>query len=117
MAEARRRLPRWAGGIWVGNALDWVAPGGQRFDFVHTLLDLVPEPRVPEMLSHQLDRLVAPGGRLLVSNYVPAEQAARHPAAALTRLSFRVGGVTAPGNSGGRVVPPTAWVVRPAEGS
>jgi 2-polyprenyl-3-methyl-5-hydroxy-6-metoxy-1,4-benzoquinol methylase len=117
VAEARRRLPRWAGGIWVGNALDWVAPGGQRFDFVHTLLDLVPEARVAEMLSHQLDRLVAPGGRLLVSNYVPAEQRARHPAAVLARLGFRVGGVTAPGDSGGRLVPPTAWVVRPADGS
>jgi hypothetical protein len=26
VAEARRRLPRWADRIWVGNALDWTAP-------------------------------------------------------------------------------------------
>jgi SAM-dependent methyltransferase len=110
VAEARRRLPRWAGRIWVGNALDWVPPGGLRFDFVHTLLDLVPEARVAEMLRHQLDRLVAPEGRLLVSNYVPAQQRDRHPAAVLQRLGFRVDGVTAPGDSGGRVVPPTAWL-------
>jgi hypothetical protein len=110
VAEARRRLPQWAGRIWVGNALDWVAPGGRRFDFVHTLLDLVPQPRVAEMLSHQLERLVAPGGRLLVSNYVPAEQRDQHPAVVLDRLGFRVAGVTAPGDSGGRAVPPTAWV-------
>lgn len=58
-----------------------------------------------EMLSHQLERLVAPGGRLLVSNYVPAEQRDRHPAVALDRLGFRVAGVTAPGDSGGRGTP------------
>lgn len=97
VAEARRRLPQWADRIWVGNALDRVAPGGRRFDFVHTLLDLVPAARVPEMLAHQLDRLVAPGGRLLVSSYVPFEQASRHPA---------------PGDTGWLQVPPTAWVQR-----
>ncbi len=63
-----------------------------------------------EMLSHQLERLVAPGGRLLVSNYVPAEQRDRYPAVVLDRLGFRMAGVTAPGDSGERAVPPTAWV-------
>jgi len=115
-AEARRRLPRWADRVWVGNALDWVAPDGRRFDFVHTLLDLVPRERVPEMLAHQLGRLVAPGGRLLVSNYVPAEQRSRHPAAVLRGLGLRVDGLTAPGDVGARQVPPTAWVQRPPGG-
>jgi hypothetical protein len=117
VAEARRRLPQWADRIWVGNARVWVAPGGRRFDFVHSLLDLVPESRVAEMLAHQLDRLVLPGGRLLVSNYVPAEQRSRHPAAVLASLGFRVGGVTTPGGRDGRAVPPTAWVLRAAEDS
>lgn len=117
VAEARRRLPQWADRIWVGNALDWVAPGGRRFDFVHSLLDLVPESRVAEMLAHQLDRLVLPGGRLLVSNYVPAEQRSRYPAAVLASLGFRVDGVTTPGGRDGRPVPPTAWVLRAAEDS
>jgi hypothetical protein len=83
VAEARRRLPQWADRIWVGNALDWVAPGG----------------------------------RLLVSNYVPAEQRSRHPAAVLASLGFRVDGVTTPGGRDGRPVPPTAWVLRAAEDS
>lgn len=117
VAEARRRLPRWADRIWVGNALDWEAPDGRRFDFVHTLLDLVPEARVPELLGHLLDRVVAPGGRLLVSHYVPIEQRGRHPAAVLDRLGFEVGGITEPGDPGGRPVPPTAWVVRGRRGS
>jgi 2-polyprenyl-3-methyl-5-hydroxy-6-metoxy-1,4-benzoquinol methylase len=112
VAEAHRRLPQWADRIWVGNALDWVAPGGRRFDFVHTLLDLVPEARVAEMLAHQLDQLVAPGGRLLVSSYVPAEQRSRHPAEVLRRFGLPVSGQTGPGHNGGRQVPPTAWVER-----
>jgi hypothetical protein len=64
-----------------------------------------------------LDRVVAPGGRLLVSNYVPIEQHGRHPAAALGRLGFEVAGITEPGDPGGRPVPPTAWVVRGGRGS
>src|SRR6266542_1681238 len=79
----RLRLPQWADRIWVGNALDWVAPGG----------------------------------RLLVSNYVPAEQRSRYPAAVLASLGFRVDGVTTPGGRDGRPVPPTAWVLRAAEDS
>ncbi len=110
--EARRRLPQWADRIWVGNALDWAAPDGRRFDFVHTLLDLVPATRLGEMLTHQLDHLVAAGGRLLASHYVPADDRSRHPAEVLSRLGVRVDGVTGPGDNAGRAVPPTAWVQR-----
>jgi SAM-dependent methyltransferase len=110
--EARRRLPRWADGIWVGNGLDWRPPAGRRFDFVHTLLDLVPAARLAQMLGHQLDQLVAPDGRLLVSNYVPWEDRSRHPEELLARLGFGVDGVTAPGDGSGRPVPPTAWIRR-----
>lgn len=98
-------------------SLDWEAPDGRRFDFVHALLDLVPEARVPELLDHLLDRVVAPGGRLLVSNYVPIDQWERHPAAVLGRLGLEVGGITERGDPGGRAVPPTAWVVRGGRGS
>jgi 2-polyprenyl-3-methyl-5-hydroxy-6-metoxy-1,4-benzoquinol methylase len=109
VAEARRRLPRWADRIWVGNALDWMAPDGHRFDFVHTLLDLVPAARRADMLRHQLDQLVAPGGRLLASSYVPWRDRSRHADEVLRRLGFRVDGVT--GEAGGGV-PPTAWIQR-----
>jgi SAM-dependent methyltransferase len=56
---ARRRLPRWTGRIWVGNALDWTPP--RRFEVVRTCLDYVPEPRRRELVEHLLgycDRLV-----------------------------------------------------------
>ena len=44
-ALARRRLPQWADRIWTGNALEWVPPNGQQFDYVHTLLETVPAHR------------------------------------------------------------------------
>jgi 2-polyprenyl-3-methyl-5-hydroxy-6-metoxy-1,4-benzoquinol methylase len=112
VAEARRRLPRWADRFWVGNALDWAAPGGRRFDYVHTLLDLVPEARLGQLLRHQLERLVAPGGRLLVSSYVPVEDRSRHAEAVLARLGLLVDGRTTPGQAGGRGHPPSVWVDR-----
>jgi SAM-dependent methyltransferase len=111
VAEARRRLPWWADRLWVGNALDWTAPDGRRFDFVHTLLDLVPAARLEQMLRHQLEQLVAGGGRLLVSNYVPAGDRSRHAPAVLRRLGFRVDGTTSPADDGtGQAVAPVAWM-------
>jgi hypothetical protein len=58
-ALARRRLPRWADRIWVGNAAEWRPP--RRFDVVRTGLDYVPPPRRPAFAEHLLsycDRLV-----------------------------------------------------------
>jgi hypothetical protein len=112
VAEARLRLPQWADRLWVGNALDWTAPGGRRFDFVHTLLDLVPAARREQMLRHQLEHLVAAGGRLLVSNYIPASDRARHAPEVLARLGYRVDGTTRPPDAG-QPVAPAAWIRRP----
>lgn len=61
---ARRRLPHWAGRIWVGNAMDWVPP--RRFDFVRTGLEYVPRRRRPDLVRRLLQEVVAPGGRLLI---------------------------------------------------
>ena len=115
VTEARRRLPQWADRLWVGNALDWAAPGGRRFDVVHTLLDLVPPARMGQMVRHQLDQLVAPGGRLLASSYVPARDRSRHADQLLRRLGFRVDGVTRPAQLPGRPHPPSAWIRRDLE--
>lgn len=49
---ARRRLPRWADRIWVGNALDWRPP--RRFDVVRTAIDYVPDPRRQALVEHVL---------------------------------------------------------------
>jgi hypothetical protein len=58
-ALARRRLPQWADRIWVGNALDWIAP--RSFTYVRTGLEYVPEARRRELVEHLLafcERLV-----------------------------------------------------------
>ncbi|MFZ0217192.1 MAG: methyltransferase domain-containing protein [Candidatus Dormiibacterota bacterium] len=64
---ARRRLPRWHGRFFVGDALTWRSP--RRFDFVHTMIDVVPARHRPEWLRHVLTDIVAPGGRLIVRDY------------------------------------------------
>ncbi|MDQ3874367.1 MAG: class I SAM-dependent methyltransferase [Actinomycetota bacterium] len=56
---ARRRLPRWADRIFVGNALHWEPP--RCFDFVRTGLEYVPRRRRRELVEHLLsfcDRLI-----------------------------------------------------------
>ena len=67
IALARSRLPHWADHLYVGDVLTWVAP--RRFQFVHTMIDLVPPRRRVEWLWRVLQDLVAPGGRLIVRDY------------------------------------------------
>jgi SAM-dependent methyltransferase len=61
---ARRRLPRWADRIWIGNIIDWVPP--RRFDLVHAALDYVPQGRAAPVVSRLLREFLAPGGRLVL---------------------------------------------------
>jgi glyoxylase-like metal-dependent hydrolase (beta-lactamase superfamily II) len=67
VAAARRRLPRWADRIFVGDALEWEPP--HRFDFVRTELVYVPEARRREYVERLVERFVARGGRLIVCGY------------------------------------------------
>jgi SAM-dependent methyltransferase len=109
---ARRRLPHWANRISAGNAVDWRPPGGQRFDYVHILLDCVPRARRADLVRHHLAHTVHPGtGRLLVSDYA-ADPATGHPAApeTLRDLGFRCAGRTSGGDRPGRMPLPTAWI-------
>ena len=64
---ARRRLPHWAGRIFVGNARHWIPP--LRFDFVRTGLEYAPPGRERALIEHLLDSVVTPGGRLIVGTY------------------------------------------------
>ncbi len=67
-AHSPRRLPHWHDRFFLGDALTWTPP--RRFDFVHTMLDQVPPRRRPEWLRRVLREYVAPGGRLIVRNYL-----------------------------------------------
>jgi len=109
---ARRRLPHWAERIWLGNAINWLPPGGRRFDYVHILLDYVPAPRRADLIRHHLASTVWPGtGRLLVSNYA-ADPAAGGPTATqlLQSLGFTCNGQSSGGKRSGRSSAPTAWI-------
>ena len=64
---ARARLPQWADRLFVGDALEWEPP--RRFDFVRTELVYAPEERRRELVERLLERVVAPGGRLIVCGY------------------------------------------------
>jgi SAM-dependent methyltransferase len=108
--RARADHPDLAEHFWVGDALTWRHPEGSRFDLVHVLLDFVPPDRHAELVRHQVEQVVAPGGRLVVSQYgaVPASQS---PEAVLTRLGHPVAGVTSPPMRNGRPRGfPSVWI-------
>lgn len=67
IAEAKRRLPRYADNFHVANGWDWRP--GRRFRYVYTLSDCVPLEMLQEYVARLLDRLVEPGGRLIVGSY------------------------------------------------
>lgn len=87
-AHARRRLPRWADRIFVGNALTWRPP--RRFDFVRTELTYVPRARRGDLLDRLLTDIAAPDGRLIVCQYSSRAEHPRPPALAdvLASLGF-----------------------------
>jgi ubiquinone/menaquinone biosynthesis C-methylase UbiE len=64
---ARRRLPQWADRFFVGNAWEWLPP--QRFDFVYSIYDNVPETLLAEYVRRLLTRFAAPGGRVILGSY------------------------------------------------
>jgi len=65
IAEAQRRMPDYADNFWVGNAWD----PRRRFRYVYTLYDNVPEELLASYVQRLLERVVEPGGRLIVGAY------------------------------------------------
>ncbi len=64
---AKLRQPQFAANFYIANAWDWQPP--RRFRYVYTLHDCVPQPMLGEYVRRLLDRVVAPGGRLIVGAY------------------------------------------------
>lgn len=108
--RARGDHPAYASHFFVGDALTWVHPAGERFDVVHVLLDVVPPSLHAQLLAHQLDHVVAPGGRLVVSEYgdPPSSRSAQ---AQVERAGFRVAGRTRQPTRAGRPRGcPSVWI-------
>lgn len=67
IAEAQRRLPEFAGNFQVANGWDWRPD--RRFRYVYTLSDCVPPEMLREYVARLLERVVEPGGRIIVGAY------------------------------------------------
>jgi SAM-dependent methyltransferase len=74
---ARKRLPHWADRFFVGNAIDWEPP--QRYDFVRTGLEYVPEKRRADLIRRLLATVVRPGGRLIIGTFNEGKAAGEDP--------------------------------------
>jgi hypothetical protein len=112
--RARTRLPQWADRIWLGDAATWAHPEGLRFDYVHTLLFANSRGAdLRSVLTRQLEQLVAPNGRLLVSAYIRGTAHDRTAAQVLAGLGFDVAGESRAPVGDPHTPPSTAWVGAP----
>jgi SAM-dependent methyltransferase len=113
VARAVETHPSLADHFFVGDCLTWRHPDGERFDVVHVLLDVVPAELHPRLVQHQLDQVVAPGGRVVLSQYgdPPSSQSAE---ALVTRAGFSVAGRTRQPTRMGRPRGfPSVWIDAP----
>ncbi len=88
---ARRRLPRFAGNMFVGNGWDWIAP--RRFDCVRTELVYVPVELQAQYIRRLLNDLVSDDGALLIAEYRSRHQPAGY-AISIQTLHSKTGDVT-----------------------
>jgi 2-polyprenyl-3-methyl-5-hydroxy-6-metoxy-1,4-benzoquinol methylase len=107
---ARERLPAYAANFAAANAFTWKS--SRRYDYVHLLLESAPPLHHREYLRRFFDTSVAPGGRLIVSNYgsrskneLPIDVAGY-----LGELGFEVAGSAAASEDDGFVLTRTAWI-------
>ncbi len=64
---ARRRLPQFASHFYVANAWEWEPP--QRYRYVYSVHDCVPDGFLASYVARLLQQVVAPGGLLILGAY------------------------------------------------
>jgi SAM-dependent methyltransferase len=95
---ARQRLPQWRDRLFIGNAIDWDPP--RRYDFVRTHLEYVPQKRQVSLIGRLLERIVVPGGRLVIGTFnevrIRGEGPTRGPSTEqlITSWGFNISGRT-----------------------
>ena len=67
IALARQRLSEYTAHFYVGNAWDWKPP--QRYRYVYSVHDCVPEQFLAAFVERLLRTTVAPGGTLILGAY------------------------------------------------
>lgn len=111
--RARELNSQWSQRFWVGDALDWRHPAGQRFDLVHLLLDVLPAELHAAAITNALAS-TTPGGRLLVSCYDPRPECSAQ--IHVTRAGHAVAGrtpVRARRATGRPYGSPSVWITAP----
>jgi trans-aconitate methyltransferase len=107
---ARLKLPTFAPNLAVNNGLHWQP--SKRFDYVHTLLEYVPDELRLDYLKRLLNHALAEAGRLIVSSYSNRSQKQQpiDVAAYLQQHGFQVAGSTEAIEVDGWVLTRVAWV-------
>jgi SAM-dependent methyltransferase len=106
---ARRRLPHWHDRIFIGNAIDWQPP--RCFDFVRTGLEYVPIRRQKDLVLHLLNKVVAPGGRLIIGT-TNTEIDGSEPQDQITAWGLRIAGISQRPHRNPRLAYRVVWVER-----
>lgn len=110
---ARRRLPHWRDRIWEGNVRTW-EPSGERFDLALVRPEYAPAHRRAEMAGHVIDRVLKPGGRLIVF-IGPEEVDCRRVEASVTARGLTIHGrIEVPHPKDSRLVRRLFWIDGPA---
>ena len=110
IALARARHPAYASNFTAANGFTWNPP--RRYDYVHLLLESAPIEKHREYLARYLELGVAPGGRLIVSNYASRSrnEGCIDVASYLASLGFAVAGDAFAAEYDGFVLTRTAWI-------
>jgi SAM-dependent methyltransferase len=89
---ARQRFPECQDHFWVGNVWEWEPP--QRFRYVYTLTDVVPDVYLERYLHRLAGRFIEPDGALIVGSYgsTSRQQPAQDVHGLLLDLGFTVAG-------------------------
>lgn len=96
---ARGRFPGLDAHFYVGNAWDWEPP--RTYRYVYQLLDVIPDDYLPAHLPRLMERVVSPGGRLIIGDYGSHSRRipARDVAAILRSVGLTVAGTTEAGSA------------------
>ena len=104
---AQKRFPQYANHFWIANAWNWIPP--QKFRFVYSLYDCVPEPFLHRYIERLLQRYVEKSGTLIVGAY--GSNSKNRPAFDVAKILNEAGfPITGSSSCGDLPVSRIAWI-------